>query len=221
MHCGGGLHHAKISKGEGFCPLNDIALSIYMLRLIYPKLRVLYVDTDIHQGNGLDDIFKSDPNVLIFDMYNADIYPGTLPTRKNQKYDFPFHGIVAPIIDEAYLPILAAKIPQALAEFQPQLVIINAGSDPYIRDYPMGGARISFDGMLEKDEIVAKHAHEQGIPFVMYSSGGYCTHTAHIYGSSCENIIRNILRLLPPKPRGQIIADTLEAARLRKGSPPQ
>ncbi len=78
VNLSGGYHHAKPSGGEGFCIFSDIALIVRQLRnerMLGPGDRIVYIDLDAHQGNGVCHEFSADDRVQIFDMYNRDIYP--------------------------------------------------------------------------------------------------------------------------------------------------
>lgn len=78
VNLSGGYHHAKPSAGEGFCLYSDIGLALENTRrlgMLSAVDRVLYMDLDVHQGNGVCHVFLEDPRVFIFDMFNAQIYP--------------------------------------------------------------------------------------------------------------------------------------------------
>jgi histone deacetylase 11 len=78
MNLSGGYHHAGSDRGEGFCLYADVGVAVAVLRhdgLLAADDRVLYVDLDAHQGNGVARVFAHDPKVFLFDLYNRDIYP--------------------------------------------------------------------------------------------------------------------------------------------------
>ncbi|MEM7347325.1 MAG: histone deacetylase, partial [Chloroflexota bacterium] len=78
INLSGGYHHAKTDKGEGFCAYSDIALAVHFVRqggLLSPEDRIVYIDLDAHQGNGVCHCFLNDPSLHIFDIYNENIYP--------------------------------------------------------------------------------------------------------------------------------------------------
>jgi len=73
----GGLHHAKKSEASGFCYVNDSVLAILSLLEYFP--RVLYIDIDVHHGDGVEDAFYNSNRVLTcsFHQYGEDFFPGT------------------------------------------------------------------------------------------------------------------------------------------------
>lgn len=77
INFGGGLHHAKKSEASGFCYVNDIVLAILELLLVYP--RVIYIDIDVHHGDGVEEAFYLSNRVMTvsFHQYGEDFFPGT------------------------------------------------------------------------------------------------------------------------------------------------
>ena len=140
VNLSGGYHHAKPSGGEGFCVYNDIAIAIVALRsegLLEERARVLYVDLDAHLGNGVAHAFLEDDRVLLFDMFNAQIYPADdRPARARLNWGI---GLDSSVDDTRYLGALKAELIGALEASQDvKLVIYNAGTDVFERD-PLGG----------------------------------------------------------------------------------
>ncbi len=72
----GGLHHAKKSEASGFCYVNDIVLAI--LELLKYHARVLYIDIDIHHGDGVEEAFYTTDRVMTVSFHKfGDFFPGT------------------------------------------------------------------------------------------------------------------------------------------------
>ena len=76
-HPGGGLHHALRDRASGFCIYNDPALAIARARR--EGMRVMYIDLDVHHGDGVQALFWSDPGVLTFSIHESGryLFPGT------------------------------------------------------------------------------------------------------------------------------------------------
>ncbi|WP_200859787.1 histone deacetylase family protein, partial [Winogradskyella psychrotolerans] len=75
MNIAGGTHHAFKDRGEGFCLLNDIAITAKCLLSQQRATKILVVDLDVHQGNGTASIFKNDLEVFTFSMHGKHNYP--------------------------------------------------------------------------------------------------------------------------------------------------
>ena len=77
FHPGGGLHHAMRARASGFCIYNDPALAIARARR--DGLRVMYIDLDVHHGDGVQALFWEDPGVLTFSIHESGryLFPGT------------------------------------------------------------------------------------------------------------------------------------------------
>ena len=77
-HMAGGLHHAFPDRGSGFCVYNDAAIAIAHIRKQYGA-RVLYIDTDVHHGDGVQWTFYADPDVCTYSIHETGkyLFPGT------------------------------------------------------------------------------------------------------------------------------------------------
>jgi len=137
---GGGTHHAHKDYGEGFCLYNDVAFAAIYLMEQYGLERVLILDTDAHAGNGTEEYFYSSRKVLFIDVHQnpATIYPGTgfaneIGTGEGKGFTV---NIPMPLGagDESYRSVFAEIIEPVAAEFQPQIIIRNGGSDPHFAD---------------------------------------------------------------------------------------
>ena len=73
----GGFHHGMPDYGEGFCYINDIAITILDALSRLPEKRIAYVDFDAHHGNGVQEAFYSDPRVLVISLHETGrtLYP--------------------------------------------------------------------------------------------------------------------------------------------------
>lgn len=95
----------------------------------------MIIDLDAHQGNGHERDFMQDPDVLIIDAYNPDVYPYDFPARKAITVDIPVYPNDN---DERYLTKLKDHIPSTVESFQPDFILYNAGTDCLVGD-PLGG----------------------------------------------------------------------------------
>jgi histone deacetylase 11 len=183
INLGGGYHHAASAWGEGFCVYADTPLAAAILHEEGRINKVLVVDLDAHQGNGTAAVFLSWPWASIFDVYEEDLFPST-----KQPEDFPI-PISPDLAGAEYLEIVQEALPFALDTVRPDLVIYNAGSDPYIAD-PLTRLRLTQSDLAERDLLVATLAREREIPLAMVLSGGYSRESWRIHADGIEGILR-------------------------------
>ena len=182
INLGGGYHHAAASWGDGFCVYADIPLAAAILHSEGRVNRVLVVDLDAHQGNGTAAVIHSWPWASILDVYEEDLFP-----LEKQPEDFPV-PVPAGLTGPEYLEIVRVALPHALDVVRPDLVIYNAGSDPYIDD-PLTRLRLTRNDLAERDLLVATLTRERGIPMAMVLSGGYSSESWRIHADGIEGIL--------------------------------
>ena len=183
-HIGGGLHHAFANHGEGFCPLNDVAVAVRVLQQ-HGIERAAIVDLDVHHGNGTAFIFESDPRVFTFSMHQQHNYPmwkprGTLDI-----------GLPDGVHDATYLGELENALPHVMAS-RPQCVFYLAGADPY-EDDQLGGLRLTRDGLRQRDRMVLAAARVSAVPVVVVLAGGYARNvddTVAIHVATIEEVVK-------------------------------
>jgi histone deacetylase 1/2 len=129
----GGLHHAKKGEASGFCYTNDIVLAILELLKVHP--RVLYVDIDIHHGDGVEEAFYLTNRVLTlsFHQSGASFFPRTghlndTGGKRGAGYslNFPLHSGMD---DVTYKSIFQPVIAKVFETFAPTAVVMCCGAD--------------------------------------------------------------------------------------------
>ncbi|XP_030745742.1 histone deacetylase 11 [Sitophilus oryzae] len=186
INIGGGFHHCSSSKGGGFCAYADITLLVHFLFYHFPRQvqKVMIVDLDAHQGNGYENDFKDFDKVYIMDVYNKWIYPKDVRARQAIRRNVPLDYYTT---DDDYLTAVKKNLVESLNEFQPNLIVYNAGTDILIGD-KLGGLSVSANGIIKRDEFIFQQAKTRNIPIVMLTSGGYQKKTARIIASSILNL---------------------------------
>lgn len=176
INMSGGYHHADRSFGHGFCIYSDIALAITALRAegkLAASDRVIYVDLDAHQGDGVARIFARDPSVMIYDMYNRNIFPCDEEARRRIDCEVPLSNGCN---DSRYREALMTEFPRfldAVTRNAPaRFAIYNAGTDIVDGD-PLGGMCVSPQCVLDRDRFVLDQLTARQIPWVLLPSGGY------------------------------------------------
>jgi histone deacetylase 11 len=133
------------------------------------SFRVLVVDLDAHQGNGVASIFAEDEDVAVFDVYNGEIWPGDEEARRAIRWEHPLPSGTS---GAAYLELLRRELPRALDEFEPQLLLYNAGTDIVAGD-PLGLLEVAHADVSRRDFLVLEEAARRALPTVVVPSGGY------------------------------------------------
>ncbi len=168
VHIGGGFHHAFPDHGEGFCVLNDVAVSLEKMKKEGKVERAMVVDCDLHQGNGNAFIFGKRDYAFTFSIHQMDNYPAQKPSSSVDVGLWTGDG------DEKYLSKLRSNFPRLYQDFQPDLIFYLAGADPYENDQ-LGGLRLTMEGLRERDRIVIEEARKLRIPVAILFAGGYAT----------------------------------------------
>lgn len=140
---GGGLHHAKKAEASGFCYINDIVIAILELLRHYP--RVLYIDIDVHHGDGVEEAFFSTDRVMTVSFHKYDpnnFFPGTGALDdngpKNEQNPGAHHAVNVPlndgITDEQYDMLFNTIISRIVEKFRPSAIALQCGADSLAGD---------------------------------------------------------------------------------------
>lgn len=162
----GGTHHAFTYKGEGFCLLNDKALSALMLKKYNNLNRILILDLDVHQGNGSAEILKGKKNIFTFSMHGKENYP-----LEKEESDWDIE-LTHETKDEDYLQILYDSLKKLKKDFDPEIVLFQSGVDILESD-KFGRLNISLEGCKQRDEIVYDFFSKYSTPITATMGGGY------------------------------------------------
>jgi acetoin utilization protein AcuC len=162
---GGGHHHAGRSYGGGFCLFNDVAVLVEFLRAKFGLKRFLVLDHDVHFGNGTSDIYYRDPSVLYISLHQDPytIYPGTGFVHQIGEGNGEGYNVNLPLPprtgDDTYLYALNEIFPPLAAEFKPEIIVTNGGSDPHYADM-LGNLSLTVEGLFEISSLVRRTADE-------------------------------------------------------------
>ncbi len=127
-------HHSNQNKAAGFCILNNIAIGAKYLLNKYKFKKVAIIDFDVHHGNGTQDIFYRDKNVLFISTHQYPYYPGSGSEKENGKFNNIYNiPLPAGTNSEEYLNAFEFAL-KRLKEFKPEFVLISAGFDSHIKD---------------------------------------------------------------------------------------
>ncbi len=166
MNIAGGTHHAYADRGEGFCLLNDIAVTANYLLENQLSKKVLVIDLDVHQGNGTASIFVNNPDVFTFSMHGEKNYP-----MRKEVSDLDC-AIPDGTGDEPYNRILQSQLEIILKDFLPDFIIYQSGVDVLESD-KLGRLSMTIEGVKNRDTIVLNLAKSLNSPIICCMGGGY------------------------------------------------
>ncbi|MEM7656092.1 MAG: histone deacetylase, partial [Bacteroidota bacterium] len=165
LNIAGGTHHAFADAGEGFCLLNDLAITAGHLLKQQLASSILILDLDVHQGNGTARIFQGKEAVFTFSMHGAKNYP-LLKEHSDLDVEMPVGTE-----DEAYLRELAKQLDH-LKALQPDMVLYQAGIDVLATDR-LGTLSLSREGAKTRDRMVLSRCQAWEVPVAVCMGGGY------------------------------------------------
>ncbi|KAF8845318.1 histone deacetylase complex catalytic component RPD3 [Paxillus ammoniavirescens] len=167
----GGLHHAKKSEASGFCYVNDIVLGI--LELLRYHTRVLYIDIDVHHGDGVEEAFYTTDRVMTVSFHKyGEYFPGTGELRdtgigkgKYYSLNFPLRDGIS---DENYKSVFEPIIRQVMESYDPSAIVLQCGTDSLSGD-KLGCLNLSMRGHAN----CVKFVKSFNKPLLLLGGGGY------------------------------------------------
>ena len=169
VHLGGGFHHAFAEKAEGFCYLNDLAVAARAMQAEQGVKKIMIIDLDLHQGNGTAHIFQDDDEVFTFSIHQRDLYP----VKQESNVDVHLRNGVR---DEEYFRHMHLHLPALLDDFQPELILYQAGADPY-EDDQLGNLSLTIAGLARRDRLIYDWTKARNVPIAVTLGGGYAHET--------------------------------------------
>ncbi|MFX1540823.1 MAG: acetoin utilization protein AcuC [Promethearchaeota archaeon] len=180
---GGGLHHAHTDRAAGFCIFNDVAIACRYLQEHYKVQRILYLDIDVHHGDGVQEQFYNDPGVL------------TLSIHESGRILFPQSGFIEEIgdgegrgytvnlplppyvQDEQYLEAFEAIVPPIIDAYKPMVIVMQNGVDTHFQDQ-LGHLLLTTQTFAEISNRIHQLAHQYSNGrLVAVGGGGYSYHS--------------------------------------------
>ena len=176
----GGLHHAHRAEASGFCYINDIVLSILDMLRVFP--RVLYIDIDVHHGDGVEEAFQRQPRVMTlsyhrygpYDDTGHKFFPGTgdisdVGLKGTVGEHFALNvPIPSGIDDRQYKMLFDGCTGRAIEAFKPSAIVLQCGADS------LGGDRLGqFNLNIRQHGECVSFVKKQGVPLLLLGGGGY------------------------------------------------
>ncbi|MCV7028801.1 histone deacetylase family protein [Mycobacterium sherrisii] len=166
-------HHAETERAMGFCLFNNISIGARHAQREHGVQRVAIVDFDVHHGNGTQQIFYSDADVLYASTHQMPLFPGTGAVGETGVGNI-FNSPLRPGDGGAQLrAAFQQRILPALEGFAPELILVSAGFDAHERD-PLGSLTMTADdfGWVTRELLNAAEKHCDG-RLVAILEGGY------------------------------------------------
>lgn len=168
----GGLHHAKKNSASGFCYVNDIVLGI--LELLTYHQRVLYVDLDIHHGDGVEEAFYTTDRVMTvsFHRFGKDFFPYTGGESDIGDGEGKYYSLNIPLKagmdDESYEQIFVPIMRRVNEIYRPNVIVLQCGADSLAGDR-LGDFNLTTRGHGNCVKLIRSF----NVPMMMLGGGGY------------------------------------------------
>ncbi|KAJ2823736.1 Histone deacetylase 8 [Coemansia erecta] len=172
IHWEGGRHHCQRNKAAGFCYVNDVVLGILALQRRFS--RVLYIDLDLHHGDGVQDAFLYSNKVMTLSLHHYDrgFYPNSGGTPSEGKGKGSGYSINVPLRhganDDTFIHIFTAVSASLFTEFDPEVVVVQCGADGLAGD-PHKVFNLTSASFAQSVESVLKWQR----PVLLLGGGGY------------------------------------------------
>jgi acetoin utilization deacetylase AcuC-like enzyme len=144
-------HHARPDSAMGFCLLATVAIAARWARRQFGVERIALIDFDVHHGNGTQEVFYEDPNVLFVSLHQHPLYPGTglveeIGAGKGEgaTVNLPLPAHTG---DTGYLAAFRRVVEPVVRRFRPELLIVSAGYDAHWKD-PLARMNLSTTGFF-------------------------------------------------------------------------
>lgn len=172
-----GFHHSHADHGEGFCTFNGLIVALERARAAGKIRRGLVVDLDLHYGNGTASLLASRPELFQISIYGswykANKASDDVTTERAADTENAWSVPVPNRANgEQYLSIIADHVARAIDRAKPDVILYQAGADPY-REDPYSPLDVGHDDLRERDRWVLAAAKKSGIPIAWVLAGGY------------------------------------------------
>ncbi len=171
----GGMHHARQALASGFCVCNGAAVAIHWL--LRQGLRVVYVDIDVHHGDGVQAAFYDTDQVLTISLHQAGIlfypgtgFPGELGTGAGYGYSINVPFLIS-TSEELYLRAFRQVVTPLVRQFAPDVLVTQLGVDTHYRDL-LGSLLLTTQGYVALIEEFKTLADDIG-RWLALGGGGY------------------------------------------------
>ena len=166
-------HHAETVRANGFCFINNIAVSARYLQKKYKVNKVAIIDFDVHHGNGTQEIFFKDQSVAYGSSHEFPLFPGTGSENETGVGNIFNATLKAGTASKDFLEIFDQKVLKPIDKFKPEVILISAGFDAHIRD-PLANINLESEDFFKitKNIVDVAITHSKG-RVISFLEGGY------------------------------------------------
>jgi len=189
FYFGGGMHHAQMDHGAGFCLVNDLVIALRRLQSENRIRRAWVIDLDAHKGDGTAAITAGDQSIRTLSIHMAKGWPLDQPERDadgSLNPSFVPSTIDIPIESGEEL-LYNRRLNEGLEHLsgfgRPDMALVVCGADPYELDElpSTAGLRLSLEQLLERDQTVYRFLQTLAVPGAWVMAGGYGRNSWRIY----------------------------------------
>ena len=166
-------HHAETSRVNGFCFVNNVAVSARYLQNEYQLGKIAIIDFDVHHGNGTQEIFYSDNSVVYGSIHEHPLFPGTGSENETGVGNIFNAPIKSGTTSDEFIDIFEGKLIENIDKFKPDVILISAGFDAHKRD-PLADINLESEDYytLTKSIVEIANLHCDG-RVISFLEGGY------------------------------------------------
>ncbi len=166
-------HHAETIRANGFCFINNIAVTARYLQKKYEVNKIAIIDFDVHHGNGTQEIFYKDKTIAYGSIHEFPLFPGTGSAEEKGVGNIFNAPIKSGTNGNEFIEVLESKVLNKIDKFKPEIILISAGFDAHKRD-PLANINLEskdYYAITKKIVDIAK-IHCQG-RIISFLEGGY------------------------------------------------
>ena len=166
-------HHAETIRVNGFCFVNNVAVSARYLQNQYQLEKIAIIDFDVHHGNGTQEIFYNDKSVAYGSIHEHPLFPGTGSEKEIGLGNIFNAPIQSGTSSDEFINIFERKILENIDKFKPDAILLSAGFDAHSRD-PLANINLESEDYytLTKGILEIANLHCNG-KIISFLEGGY------------------------------------------------
>ena len=184
-------HHAETLRANGFCFINNVAVSARHIQKKFKINKIAIIDFDVHHGNGTQEIFYKDQSVAYGSSHEFPLFPGTGTENETGVGNIFNATLKAGITGKEFIKIFDQKVLNPIDKFKPEVILISAGFDAHTRD-PLANINLESEDFFKitKNIVDIANTHSKG-RMISFLEGGYDLQALS------ESIIQHLSALKP------------------------